>query len=904
MSSAVADRIDQLERKLLALQRELQEVRTLAYHESRRPAPAERPPIPSPPPRPRREYVPIPPPPARPPRRQIDYGKLLSAAGLAWAGGVVTLLGIVFLFVLAVESGWIGPEVRVAFGGAASVLLVGAAAVLHRLFGRLDAALGAAGAGIAGAYATLLAATALYHLISESVALGLAAVIASFGLFLALRWSSQLIAGIGLIGAILAPVAEAFEGGLTTVGTAFAAVVTGAAIVVGIARNWPRLAGLAAIAGGLQGAVLVLAERSPDPGVVATASAFAFVFAAGGVGWHLRRPRLALAGLPSVLLLASGAFVFYSALLLFDGWGQGAALLVAAGVYAAASAWLFRGRAYRDLSSLVLGLALAVGAVGVAGLLSGSTLTYVWAAEAVVLFWLAPRLGEIRFQLAGLAYLVLAVVHALASEARPEVLFTFTVAPESAIPSVVAVAIACGASALLTRAWVGGRTGERGLFRLFAPVLDGLRGHQKELRVALTSGAGLFALYALALAIVAIFAALGGSFQSAHAVISGLWGLAGVGALYFALRRGHQTVQLVVLAWLGATAAKVLLFDARQLDAVPRSAAFLAVAASLFAAGILIERFAPRRAGIALPAAVVTTAALGLALAGICTLFDGTARGFGLLILAAVYVGAAAAFLHMRRDYSTLLWTFALGVAAGAATVLLSGQWLVVAYAAAGAGIAWLAMATGERRLQVGSLACLVGAIATLFNEAAPLTRFFIAGEDPGSGVPAVLAVALALAAFAAACGRGRMRRNDELDASLARVQRPLRTVSLWTAGTVALYGVSLSILELSELIRPGTLERSFQSGHTAVSATWGVLGLVLLYFGLRRASRPLQLGGFALFGVSLAKLFFFDLAQLSSMTRALSFLAVGAVLLLGGFFYQRLSSRVDRGSQPRDVVS
>jgi uncharacterized membrane protein len=31
-----------------------------------------------------------------------------------------------------------------------------------------------------------------------------------------------------------------------------------------------------------------------------------------------------------------------------------------------------------------------------------------------------------------------------------------------------------------------------------------------------------------------------------------------------------------------------------------------------------------------------------------------------------------------------------------------------------------------------------------------------------------------------------------------------------------------------------------------------------------------------------------------SSITRALSFLAVGAVLLLGGFFYQRLSLRLD----------
>jgi uncharacterized membrane protein len=37
-----------------------------------------------------------------------------------------------------------------------------------------------------------------------------------------------------------------------------------------------------------------------------------------------------------------------------------------------------------------------------------------------------------------------------------------------------------------------------------------------------------------------------------------------------------------------------------------------------------------------------------------------------------------------------------------------------------------------------------------------------------------------------------------------------------------------------------------------------------------------------------------YDLAALNSITRAFSFLAVGALLLLGGFFYQRLSSELE----------
>ena len=897
MSAAVPERLDELERKLRALARELEEVRTLAEGESPpRPTLVERPPIPPPPPRRPRDYEPIPPPAPRIPRVQIDYAKLLSAPALALAGGVVTLLGIVFLFVLAVERGWIGPEVRVAFGGAASVVLVLAAMVLHRRFGRLHSALAAAGAGIAGAYATLLAATALYDLIPSAAALGLAAAIAACGVALALRWSSQLLAGIGLIGAILVPLAEALDGGLSTVGTAFAAVVTGAAILVAVARSWPRLAAFAAVAGGVQGAALVLVERSPQPGVVVTAAAFGAVFLAGGIGWHLRHPRLTLGGLPTALLLASGAFVFYSALLLFDGSAAGIALIAAALVYAVASAWLFRVRAFRDLSTLLLGVALATGAVGLAGVLSGASLTYVWAAEAVVLFWLARRAREIRFQAAGLAYLVLAIVQALTNEARPEVLFTIMPAPEAAIPSVVALAVALAASAFWARPWLGSRTGERGVFRLFAPVLHALREHQNRLRVTLTSSAGLFALYALALGIVALFAASGGSFDSAHAVVSGVWGLIGAALLYAGLRRGRTSLELAALAWLGATTAKVLLFDATHLDTVPRSAAFLAVSASLLLAGALLERFAV--------AAVTTTVSLGLALAGICTLLEGSARGAALLVLAAVYAGTAAWFLRKRRDYSTLLWTFSLAVAAAAAPVLVSGQWLVTVYAAGAAGLAWLSVAVGERRLQLASLAYLGGSLLTLFVEAAPPTSFFTAGEHPGSGVPAVLAVAAAIAVVAFSFGRGRPRQGDTVDQALDRLQRRLRVTLLWLAGAIGLYGASLAILELFELLRHGTLESDFQSGHTAVSAAWGLLGLVLLYLGLRRRSRPLQLGGFALFGVSLAKLFLYDLAQLSSVTRALSFLAVGAVLLLAGFFYQRLSARVDRHPQARDVAS
>src|SRR5207245_10917414 len=102
------------------------------------------------------------------------------------------------------------------------------------------------------------------------------------------------------------------------------------------------------------------------------------------------------------------------------------------------------------------------------------------------------------------------------------------------------------------------------------------------------------------------------------------------------------------------------------------------------------------------------------------------------------------------------------------------------------------------------------------------------------------------------------------------------------------LCAATLVIREVSEDLGGG-VETAFQRGHTAVSTMWGVVGLLLLYAGLRRTGRTLRLGGLVLLGLSLTKLFVYDLAFLSSVARAFSFIAVGGLFLVGGFFYQRM---------------
>src|SRR5207247_515015 len=121
--------------------------------------------------------------PKREPRtREVDWADLLGARALAIAGGLVTVLGIVFFFALAVNRGWVGPELRVGLGALASLLVFAGGFELRRRYEETYSALAAVGAGIAGAYATLLFAAARYDLVPDLVALVIAAGIAAVAL--------------------------------------------------------------------------------------------------------------------------------------------------------------------------------------------------------------------------------------------------------------------------------------------------------------------------------------------------------------------------------------------------------------------------------------------------------------------------------------------------------------------------------------------------------------------------------------------------------------------------------------------------------------------------------------------------------------------------------------------------
>jgi uncharacterized membrane protein len=72
---------------------------------------------------------------------------------------------------------------------------------------------------------------------------------------------------------------------------------------------------------------------------------------------------------------------------------------------------------------------------------------------------------------------------------------------------------------------------------------------------------------------------------------------------------------------------------------------------------------------------------------------------------------------------------------------------------------------------------------------------------------------------------------------------------------------------------------------QAALSILWAALSLGAMAWGARHRRRSVWFAGAGLLGCGVAKLFFIDLAGSGGISRIVSFLAVGGLMLLIGFF-------------------
>ncbi len=341
---------------------------------------------------------------------------------LSRVGIGLLLVGLAFLFKYATDQGWLGPAVRVAFGGLLGVGLLGAGLRLYGTRRRLSQVL--LGGGVATCYTTVYAAYALYALLGYGLALATMVTLTVVALALSVRQDDAVLAFVGTVGGLWTPFILYTESASVPGLATYVSLLFAATAALYVARGWRSLLYAAAGGGGLVLFVaaldLTLGPDAPwtDRAALQASIVVALVGFGGGptarVVSRALRGRPPVAPLPSWGLLrrltpATPAFGFVlSAPLLaltltglvwsLETEALGGLALAGAGAYAAGAEGLRR----LGVRSLAWAHALAAATLAAATAalwLDGPAPLAAWAVEGAALHLLAQRVGARRLRL-------------------------------------------------------------------------------------------------------------------------------------------------------------------------------------------------------------------------------------------------------------------------------------------------------------------------------------------------------------------------------------------------------------------------------------------------------------------------------------------------------------------------
>lgn len=258
-----------------------------------------------------------------------------------------------------------------------------------------------------------------------------------------------------------------------------------------------------------------------------------------------------------------------------------------------------------------------------------------------------------------------------------------------------------------------------------------------------------------------------------------------------------------------------------------------------------------------------------------------------LFAFAAVQVGLGVLAIRLRihREVGALLVGLGIAIGAFGLGAAFHGPALVVAWAAAAAALAGLgsrldttpsaALSSAERMI-VAAVCFLILAVGhTLLFEAPPKAII--------DGVPDLAEAAIALVACAA--GTFAVARFAR------RVSPEAAQIAAFAGATLLVYLGSVVIIDTVGVDGSGETR---QAGQTWLSAFWTATGLGAVILGLVRGRAEVRLFGLGLLSVAIGKVWIYDLSELEALARVLSFIGLGALLLLGAFAYARIKPERD----------
>ncbi|WP_027075272.1 DUF2339 domain-containing protein [Maribacter antarcticus] len=96
-----------------------------------------------------------------------------------------------------------------------------------------------------------------------------------------------------------------------------------------------------------------------------------------------------------------------------------------------------------------------------------------------------------------------------------------------------------------------------------------------------------------------------------------------------------------------------------------------------------------------------------------------------------------------------------------------------------------------------------------------------------------------------------------------------------------------------SELINWMAIAESDQSYKLGMSILWGVYALLLIILGIWKNKKYLRISAIMLFGLTLVKLFFYDIASLNGISKTIVFVSLGLLLLIISFLYNKYKYKI-----------
>ncbi|MGZ5303383.1 MAG: DUF2339 domain-containing protein [Bacteroidia bacterium] len=96
-----------------------------------------------------------------------------------------------------------------------------------------------------------------------------------------------------------------------------------------------------------------------------------------------------------------------------------------------------------------------------------------------------------------------------------------------------------------------------------------------------------------------------------------------------------------------------------------------------------------------------------------------------------------------------------------------------------------------------------------------------------------------------------------------------------------------------SEMIHWMNLAGFEETYKLGISIFWGIYSLFLIVVGIRNKAKHLRIGAMSLFGVTLLKLFLYDIAHLNTISKAVVLVSLGILLLIISFLYNKFKDSI-----------